>query len=78
MIPLLLERVELDYVILAMPYTLLDQEALDAELPICGEHGVGVIVGAVFASGILAAPQAPTRHTATLPHRPRSSTAWTG
>ena len=52
-----LERVELDYVIVAMPYTLLDQEALDEELPLCAEHGVGVIVGAVFASGILAAPQ---------------------
>jgi D-threo-aldose 1-dehydrogenase len=56
MIPVLLERVELDFVILAMPYTLLDQEALDDELPLCVEHGVGVIVGAVFASGILAAP----------------------
>lgn len=58
MIPVLLERVELDFVILAMPYTLLDQEALDDELPLCAEHGVGVIVGAVFASGILAAPPA--------------------
>lgn len=56
MIPVLLDRVELDYVILAMPYTLLDQEALDEELPLCGDRGVGVIVGAVFASGILAAP----------------------
>jgi D-threo-aldose 1-dehydrogenase len=58
MIPVLLERVELDYVILAMPYTLLDQEALDDELPLCAERGVGVIVGAVFASGVLAAPPA--------------------
>ena len=56
MIPRLLERVELDFVILAMPYTLLDQEALDEELPLCIERGVGVVVGAVFASGILGSP----------------------
>ena len=58
MIPRLLERVELDFVILAMPYTLLDQEALEEELPLCAERGVGVVVGAVFASGILGAPPA--------------------
>jgi D-threo-aldose 1-dehydrogenase len=56
MIARLLERVELDFVILAMPYTLLDQEALDEELPLCAERGVGVVVGAVFASGILGSP----------------------
>ncbi len=56
MIPVLLERVDLDFVVLAMPYTLLDQGALDEELPLCVEHGVMVVVGAVFNSGILAAP----------------------
>lgn len=56
MIPALLERVELDFVILAMPYTLLDQGALEEELPLCVEHEVGVVAGAVFNSGILAAP----------------------
>ena len=54
MIPRLLERFELDYVLIAMPYTLLDQAALDGELPLCVERGVGVVIGAVFASGILA------------------------
>lgn len=49
-----LSIIDLDYVIVAMPYTLLDQEALDVELPLCVEHGVSVIIGAVFASGILA------------------------
>jgi D-threo-aldose 1-dehydrogenase len=59
-IPLLLERVELDFVLLAMPYTLLDQSALDRELPLLAEGGVGVIVGAVFNSGILAVERAET------------------
>ena len=78
MIPVLLDRVELDYVILAMPYTLLDQEALDDELPLCADRGVGVIVGAVFASGILAAPPPPGRRTATTSPRRRSPSASRG
>jgi len=53
-IPRVLEAIELDYTIVAMPYTLLDQDALDEELPLCLDHGVSVIVGAVFASGVLA------------------------
>ncbi len=36
-----------------MPYTLLDQDALD-ELGLCLENDVSVIIGVVFASGILA------------------------
>jgi D-threo-aldose 1-dehydrogenase len=54
-IPRVLEIVQLDYAIVAMPYTLLDQDALDEELPLCLERGVSVIVGAVFSSGVLAA-----------------------
>jgi len=54
MIPRFLERFDLDYAILAMPYTLLDQAALEKELPLCVEKDVKVIIGAVFASGILA------------------------
>jgi D-threo-aldose 1-dehydrogenase len=53
-IPRVLELLDLDYAIVAMPYTLLDQEALDVELGLCEERGVSVIIGAVFASGILA------------------------
>ena len=37
-----------------MPYTLLDQGALDEEFPLCEARGVSVVIGAVFASGILA------------------------
>lgn len=54
MIPRFLERFPLDFFLVAMPYTLLDQAALDAELPLCAERGVGVVIGAPFASGILA------------------------
>jgi D-threo-aldose 1-dehydrogenase len=53
-VPRVLDLVDLDYVIIAMPYTLVDQPALDAELALCQEHGVSVIIGAPFASGILA------------------------
>lgn len=54
MIPKFLDRFDLDFVLLAMPYTLLNQDALDAELPLCVERGVSVVIGAPFASGILA------------------------
>jgi D-threo-aldose 1-dehydrogenase len=54
MIPRFLAHFDMDYFLLAMPYTLLDQSALEEELPLCERHGVGVIIGAVFASGILA------------------------
>jgi D-threo-aldose 1-dehydrogenase len=54
MVPRLLERVELDFVLLAMPYTLLHQDALDEELPLCAERAIAVVIGAPFQSGILA------------------------
>lgn len=54
MIPILLKRFPLDFILLAMPYTLLDQDALDGELQMCMEAGVAVVIGAVFSSGILA------------------------
>ncbi|MFN8522239.1 MAG: aldo/keto reductase [Chloroflexota bacterium] len=54
MIPRLLERFDLDMFIVAMPYTLLNQEALDTELPLCTARGTSVVIGAAFASGILA------------------------
>ncbi len=55
MVPKFLERFEgFDYFLLAMPYTLLDQPALDETFDICRENGISIIIGAVFASGILA------------------------
>lgn len=57
MIPQFCARAEVDFFILAMPYTLADQSALDEELPLCLRLGKSVVIGAVFASGILAAAQ---------------------
>lgn len=53
-IPRFLERFDLDVFLVAMPYTLLSQDALDAELPLVRERGASVVIGAPFASGILA------------------------
>lgn len=54
MIPRFLERFELDFFLVAMPYTLLNQEALEPDLRLCAERGISVVIGAVFSSGILA------------------------
>ncbi len=54
MIPLFLERFEIDYFLVAMPYTLLDQTALDEDFAHCAKHDASVVIGAVYASGILA------------------------
>jgi D-threo-aldose 1-dehydrogenase len=54
MIGRFLERVDLDFLLVAMPYTLLDQAPLDDAFPRCAERGIGVVIGSPFASGILA------------------------
>jgi D-threo-aldose 1-dehydrogenase len=54
MIPRLLELLDLDFFLVAMPYTLLDTGVLDSEFPLCVARGVGFVIGAPFASGILA------------------------
>lgn len=55
MLPMVRE-LELDCLLLASRYSLLDQSALDELLPLCVERGVAVVVGGVFNSGILADP----------------------
>ncbi len=54
MIPRFLDIVDLDFFLVAMPYTLLHQEVLDAEFPACVERGIGFVIGAPYQSGILA------------------------
>jgi D-threo-aldose 1-dehydrogenase len=49
-----LAAVDLDLILLAGRYTLLEQGALDGLLPLCLERGVGVVVGGPFNSGVLA------------------------
>lgn len=48
---------DLDVVLLAGRYTLLDQSGLTSLLPRCQERGVGVVIGGAFNSGILADPR---------------------
>ena len=47
---------DVDCVLLAGRYTLLDQSGLDELLPLCAQRGTSVIAGGVFNSGLLADP----------------------
>lgn len=47
------KRVPLDFLIVAMPYTLLDQSALASGLKYCTDNQMSVVIGAPYASGIL-------------------------
>lgn len=49
-----LQQRDFDCFLLAGRYTLLEQDALDAFLPLCQERNVAVVVGGGFNSGILA------------------------
>lgn len=46
-------QVDLDFTLVAMPYTLLDQSTLHTGMANCLKRGVSVIIGSPFASGIL-------------------------
>lgn len=59
MIPRFLNLVELDFFLVANGYNLLTQAMLKSEFPRCAEQGISVIIGAVFASGILATGAVP-------------------
>ncbi|EYD77169.1 L-fuco-beta-pyranose dehydrogenase [Rubellimicrobium mesophilum DSM 19309] len=50
----LAERAELDVILLAGRYTLLEQGAAKSFLPVCEEKGIGVIIGGPYNSGLLA------------------------
>ena len=50
----LAQKVDLDFVLVAMPYTLIDQESVHTGMKACLERNVSVVIGAPFASGILA------------------------
>ena len=54
MIPYFLENFDMDFMLIAMPYTLLDQEPLEEIFPACVEKSVSVVIGSPYASGILA------------------------
>jgi D-threo-aldose 1-dehydrogenase len=48
---------DFDVFLLANRYTLLDQSALSDLLPICVERGIGILLGGVMNSGVLADPR---------------------
>ena len=56
------QRVDLDCVLLAGRYSLLDRSGGEVLLPRCIERGVGVVIGGVFNSGLLADPVANTTY----------------
>ena len=49
-----MDYADMDILLLAGRYTLLDQSALDALLPVCVERETAVVMGGVYNSGILA------------------------
>lgn len=51
--------IEVDFFLVAMPYTLLDQAALHGPMVECLRRGIKVVIGAPFASGLLTNPSAP-------------------
>lgn len=53
----LVAECDLDIVLLAGRYTLLDQSGLDTLLPTCADRGTSVVVGGVFNSGVLIDPE---------------------
>jgi len=55
----LAQRLPLDFVLVAMPYTLIDQESLHDGMEKCLKNSTSVIIGAPFASGILATGSVP-------------------
>jgi D-threo-aldose 1-dehydrogenase len=59
MIPRFLDLVDLDFFLLALRYTLMDHDTLDVELPYCQRRDVGLVIGAVFSSGITATGPVP-------------------
>jgi D-threo-aldose 1-dehydrogenase len=53
----LVRETDVDLVMLAGRYTLLEQDSLDDLLPLCLERGVDVVAAGVFNSGLLARPR---------------------
>jgi D-threo-aldose 1-dehydrogenase len=58
-----IEECDIDVVMLAGRYTLLDQSALDDLLPAAQEHGVVIVAAGVYNSGILSSEQVPDAAT---------------
>jgi D-threo-aldose 1-dehydrogenase len=71
MMPRFLDMVGLDFFLVALRYTLMEQEVLEVEFPYCERMSVGVVVGGVYNSGITASGPVPARNTITPTPRRR-------
>ena len=60
--PGLYRHCDVDVLMLAGRYTLLEQDSLDDLLPLCESRGVGIVAAGVFNSGLLARQHPPERH----------------
>jgi D-threo-aldose 1-dehydrogenase len=58
----LVEACDLDVLLVAGRYTLLDQVAMDELLPLCEQRTISIVVGGVFNSGILVDPEPGARY----------------
>ena len=54
MMPRFLDALPLDFFLVALRYTLMEQEVLEVEFPYCERAGVGIVIGGVYSSGITA------------------------
>lgn len=59
MMPRFLDALGLDFFLVALRYTLMEQDVLQEEFPYCERCGVGIVIGGVFSSGITAAGPTP-------------------
>jgi D-threo-aldose 1-dehydrogenase len=59
MMPRFLDSVDLDFFLVALRYTLMEQEVLKEEFPYCERSNVGIVIGGVFSSGITATGAVP-------------------
>jgi D-threo-aldose 1-dehydrogenase len=59
MMPRFLDALDMDFFLVALRYTLLEQETLVSELPYCQRRNVGIVIGGVYNSGITATGAVP-------------------
>ena len=68
-----IELFDIDCILLAGRFTLLEQEALDSLLPKCAEEKISIIIGGPYNSGLLATTE---KNIATYDYRPASDQKW--
>ena len=75
MITEFVRRCDVDVMMLAGRYTLLEQGALDELLPLAEERGVGIVAAGVYNSGLLSTPRVRRRRPSTTTRRRRASSS---